>query len=78
MVYENIGKLYYSGIQRAKQSAECVVERHNTPVEMIGEPLVIGISWGVFEGIMYMGTQKFFKVISLFSLLIWFFFSIYN
>ena len=58
---ENIGKIYYSGIPRAKQSAECVVERHNTPVEMIEDPLVIDISWGVYEGKTYMeafGDEK--------------------
>ena len=58
---ENIGKIYYSGIPRAKQSAECVVERHNTPVEMIEDPLVIDISWGIYEGKTYMeafGDEK--------------------
>ena len=32
---ENIGKIYYSAIPRAKQSAECVRDHHNGPVEMI-------------------------------------------
>ncbi len=51
---ENIGKIYYSGVPRAKQSADCIVERHSTPVEMIEEPLVIDISWGIFEGKTYL------------------------
>ena len=58
---ENIGKIYYSGIQRAKQSADCIVEKHKTPVEMIEDPLVIDISWGIYEGKTYMeafGDEK--------------------
>ena len=50
---ENIGKIYYSAIPRAKQSAECVRDHHNGPVEMIEEPLVIDISWGIYEGKTY-------------------------
>ena len=58
---ENIGKIYYSAIPRAIQSAECIVQQHNGPVEMIEEPLVIDISWGVYEGKTYMeafGDEK--------------------
>jgi broad specificity phosphatase PhoE len=58
---EKIGKIYYSGIPRAKQSADCIVERHNGPVEMIEDPLVIDISWGIYEGKTYMeafGDEK--------------------
>ena len=29
---EKIGKIYYSAIPRAKQSADCVAEHHNGPV----------------------------------------------
>ena len=47
---EKIGKIYYSAVPRAKQSAECIVGQHNGPVEMIEEPLVIDISWGIYEG----------------------------
>jgi probable phosphoglycerate mutase len=50
---ENIGKIYYSAMVRAKQTAEYIVEKHNTPVEMVEDPLVIDISWGVFEGKTY-------------------------
>ena len=58
---ENIGKVYYSEIPRARQSAECVVQQHKTKVEMVEEPLVIDISWGIFEGKTYMeafGDEK--------------------
>jgi len=51
---ENIGKIYYSAIPRAKQSADCVAEHHNGPVELVEEPLVIDISWGIYEGKTYM------------------------
>ena len=51
---ENIGKIYYSAIPRAKQSADCIVEQHNGPVEMVEDPLVIDISWGIYEGKTYM------------------------
>jgi len=51
---EKIGKIYYSAIPRAKQSADCIVGQHNGPVEMIEEPLVIDISWGIYEGKTYM------------------------
>jgi broad specificity phosphatase PhoE len=58
---ENIGKIYYSAIPRAKQSADCIVEHHNGPVELVEEPLVIDISWGIYEGKTYMeafGDEK--------------------
>ena len=58
---ENIGKIYYSEIPRAKQSAECVSQQHSTKVEMVKEPLVIDISWGIFEGKTYLeafGDEK--------------------
>ena len=58
---EEIGKVYYSEIPRARQSAECVVQQHKTKVEMIEEPLVIDISWGIFEGKTYLeafGDEK--------------------
>ena len=51
---EKIGKIYYSAIPRAKQSADCVAEHHNGPVELVEEPLVIDISWGIYEGKTYM------------------------
>ena len=56
-----IGKVYYSEIPRARQSAECVVQQHSSKVEMIEEPLVIDISWGIFEGKTYLeafGDEK--------------------
>ena len=51
---ENIGKIYYSAVPRAKQSAELVAGQHSSKVEMIEEPLVIDISWGVYEGKTYL------------------------
>ena len=50
---EDIGKIYYSEVPRAKQSAECIAGQHSSKVEMIEEPLVIDISWGVYEGKTY-------------------------
>ena len=50
---EKIGKIYYSEVPRAKQSAESVAQQHSTPVEMVKDPLVIDISWGVYEGKTY-------------------------
>jgi probable phosphoglycerate mutase len=58
---ENIGKIYYSDIPRAKQTATYIKEQHKTPVEMIPDPLVIDISWGIYEGKTYMeafGDEK--------------------
>ena len=53
---EKIGKIYYSAVPRAKQSAECVASQHSSKVELIEDPLVIDISWGVFEGKTYQET----------------------
>ena len=50
---DNIGKIYYSKIPRAKQTAEAVAEKHSTKVELIEEPLVIDISLGDWEGKTY-------------------------
>ena len=58
---EKIGKVYYSAVPRAKQSAELVANQHNGPVELIEDPLVIDISWGVYEGKTYLeafGDEK--------------------
>lgn len=45
LVNEKIGKIYYNSVPRDKQSAEYVVEQHNTPVELIEDSFVINISW---------------------------------
>ena len=45
-----IGKIYYSEIPRAQQTAELVAGQHKTKVELVGDPLVIDISWGDWEG----------------------------
>ena len=51
---EDIGKIYYSSVPRAKHSAECVAMQHKKgKVELVEEPLVIDISWGVYEGKTY-------------------------
>lgn len=50
---ENIGKIYYSRLNRAKQTAEGVAGQHATKVEMIEEPLVLDIHWGGWEGMTY-------------------------
>ena len=50
---ENIGKIYYSNIDRAKTTAELVAGQHKDKVELIPEPLVIDISWGDWEGKTY-------------------------
>ena len=50
---EKIGKIYYSSVPRAKQSADCIAEQHSTKVELVEDPLVIDISWGVYEGKTY-------------------------
>ena len=51
---ENIGKIYYSAVPRAKQSAELVAGQHSSKVELVEDPLVIDISWGVYEGKTYL------------------------
>ena len=50
---EKIGKIYYNSVPRAKQSADCVAEKHSTKVELVEDPLVIDISWGVYRGKTY-------------------------
>ena len=50
---KNIGKIYYSSIPRAKQSAELIAKQHKTQVEMVEEPLVIDMSYGTYEGKTY-------------------------
>ena len=50
---ENIGKIYYSAVPRAKHTAELVAAQHSTKVELVEEPLVIDISWGDWEGKTY-------------------------
>ena len=58
---QNIGKIYYSSIPRAKQSAEYIAKQHKTQVEMIEEPLVIDTSFGTYEGKTYQeafGNEK--------------------
>ena len=47
---EEIGKIYYSSIPRAKQTAELIAEHHSFPVELVEDPDVIDISWGDWEG----------------------------
>ena len=58
---QNIGKIYYSSILRAKQSAEYIAKQHKTQVEMVEEPLVIDVSFGTYEGKTYQeafGNEK--------------------
>ena len=50
---QNIGKIYYSSIPRAKQSAEFIAKQHKTQVEMVEDPLLIDISFGIYEGKTY-------------------------
>ena len=50
---EDIGKIYYSTIDRAKTTAELVAGQHNGKVELVPDPLVIDISWGDWEGKTY-------------------------
>ena len=50
---KNIGKIYYSSIPRAKQTAELIAQQQTKPVELIEEPLVIDITWGDWEGKTY-------------------------
>ena len=50
---QNIGKIYYSSIPSAKQSAEYIAKQHKTKVEMVEEPLVIDVSFGTYEGKTY-------------------------
>lgn len=58
---QNIGKIYYSPIPRARQSAEYIAKQHKTQVEMVEEPLLIDVSFGVYEGKTYLeafGDEK--------------------
>ena len=50
----NIGKIYYSSINRAKQTAELIAGQHSTKLELVEEPLLIDISWGDWEGKTYL------------------------
>ena len=50
---QNIGKIYHSSIPRAKQSAEYIAKQHKTQVEMVEDPLLIDISFGIYEGKTY-------------------------
>ena len=50
---EKIGKIYYSSVPRTKESAYCVAEQHSTKVELVEDPLVVDISWGVYRGKTY-------------------------
>ncbi len=49
-----IGKIYYSSIPRARQTAENVASQHKDKVTLIEEPDVIDISWGDWEGKTFM------------------------
>ena len=51
---EDIGVIHYGKMQRARQSAECIASQHKTKVEMVEDPLVIDISWGIWEGKTYL------------------------
>ena len=58
---QNIGKIYYSPLPRAKQSAEYIAKQHKTQVEMVEEPFVIDVSFGNYEGKTYQeafGNEK--------------------
>ena len=50
---QDIGKIYYSSIPRARQSAEYIAKQHKTQIEMVEEPLVIDLSFGTYEGKTY-------------------------
>ena len=50
---QNIGKIYYSSLPRAKQSAEYIAKQHKTQVEMVEVPFVIDMSFGSYEGKTY-------------------------
>ena len=50
---KNIGKIYYSSLPRAKQTAEYICKQHKTPVELIEDPFVIDMSFGSYEGKTY-------------------------
>ena len=46
----NLGKIYHSSMPRARKAAEYIAEKHSTPLELVEEPLVIDVSWGIYEG----------------------------
>ena len=50
---KNIGKIYYSSIQRAKQTAELIAQQQTKLFELIEEPLLIDITWGDWKGKTY-------------------------
>ena len=50
---QNIGNIYYSPIQRARQSAEYIAKQHKTPVKMVDNSFLIETSFGTFEGKTY-------------------------
>ena len=50
---KNIGKIYYSPIPRAKQSAEYIAKQHKTQIEMVEETLLNDLSFGTYEGKTY-------------------------
>ena len=47
---QNIGKIYYSSIPRARQSAEYIAKQHKTPVKMVDNRFLIETSFGACEG----------------------------
>ena len=49
-----IGKIYYSSIPRAYQTAQNIASQHKEKVTLIEEPDVIDISWGDWEGKTFM------------------------
>ena len=50
---ENIGKIYYSSIPRAKQSAECIVQQHSSKVCFIS----LKQKSGIFLSILFLFTS---------------------
>ena len=48
---QKIGKIYYSSIP--KQSVEYIAKQHKTQAEMVEQPLLIDISFGIYEGKIY-------------------------
>ncbi|CAL5997315.1 Histidine_phosphatase superfamily protein [Hexamita inflata] len=49
---EKIQAIYYSKLQRAKQTADAV-HKHHESAKFVEEPLMIDISWGDWEGKTY-------------------------
>ena len=52
LAHEKIGKIYYSAVPNKTICWMCSWTAQ-TPVEMVEDPLVIDISWGVYEGKTY-------------------------